>query len=956
MQAAALIFADEAGAHPPRVHARRRCHLRLDRPGRPAAAVLEIGMGGMRLAVADLGPGDEDCGRLYLPGEREGWDVRFRVVHQGVRGQAGASFSDLSPTHRRRLARYVHHSRTVELLKQLQVRLGCAARNLKPVGGPEATRREVRRLAEAGAETSLYADERQPSLQARLAGVRDDHLFLALDPSAEAPRPFDEVLFAIGDGETVYLGETSVARAGGGLCAVVLPERVYRPERRLEERDEPVPAGVGRLVAYLGDEPRRWPVLEATSSGLSVLAQPQDEASLAAGRVLDVAMVVAGVGRRELFRVRVASARPFVAEGGSGVRVGLERQVERRPYDVTSLPAAPARRQQSALVRRAGHIGQAGAAVARRLLGRVGLRPPAPEVVRYENRHGETLVSIRNATRRLPADRPVPVVVVPPAYGRKKEDTAALALTLVETFANAGEPLLVVRYDGTGAVGESERSGPARDDPHYENAGFRLSRAVEDLHDTLDHLEADPSFRLGPVAVVSFSLAAVAARRAIALDGGRRVRCWVVPQGASDARDVVRNSTGGIDYLGDHRRGARRGLQTVVGHLIDTDAFCADAWEHGLADLAEARADLARIRVPITWLCGSYDYWVNAHRVTDLLSVEGTGRRELVVVPTGHVARSSAEAMAVFGLVAGRVARDLLGRTLAPRTPSMGRILATMSAERARLRRPSFCPRRYWSSYLLGKEGNPLGFDVISLTADYGDLLRAQAEALGARPGDRVVELGAGTGNAAEAVVESMPADAGGHPTELDLVDLVPEALAVARAKLARQQASGQAARATVRVHAQDLSAAGRGDLLPFGDASVDRLLASLLVSYLPEPLALLKEARRVIRPGGRLVVSSMRPDTDVSGPLAGLLARIQADPEDVVAGYDRERLVAAVRHYVNDAARLLDLATAGVFRFYEAEELASLLVRVGFTNVGTLRAFGEPGQAVVAWGERPGV
>lgn len=46
-----------------------------------------------------------------------------------------------------------------------------------------------------------------------------------------------------------------------------------------------------------------------------------------------------------------------------------------------------------------------------------------------------------------------------------------------------------------------------------------------------------------------------------------------------------------------------------------------------------------------------------------------------------------------------------------------------------------------------------------------------------------------------------------------------------------------------------------RGEALPFRDASVDTLLGVSLMNYLPDPLRLLREAARLVRPGGVILL-----------------------------------------------------------------------------------------------------
>jgi len=107
------------------------------------------------------------------------------------------------------------------------------------------------------------------------------------------------------------------------------------------------------------------------------------------------------------------------------------------------------------------------------------------------------------------------------------------------------------------------------------------------------------------------------------------------------------------------------------------------------------------------------------------------------------------------------------------------------------------------------------------------------------RPGERVLDLACGTGlvtlAAARAVAPS------GHALGTDLSG---EMVALA-AQRAQQQ--GVSNIGFTRMDAEQLAVA---------DDSVDVVLCSLGLMYVPEPQQVLSEARRVLRPGGRLMVS----------------------------------------------------------------------------------------------------
>lgn len=935
-----------------RIHPRRRCHLRLERPGGGATAVKDIGLGGLRLMASDLRPGDIEEAHLHIPGSKSPCPLRYEVMHVDAAGGVGARFDGISPGARLRLTEYVDHVRSVELLKRLQARLADDdLTNLKPLGDAQATTRLMERLANDRAAVQVWANPNEPPMTALLTQARDGLLTLCMEPGRQ-PEAFDEVMLTVRRGDQIYLADTTVAAGQDGPALLVMPERVYRPERRRDLRNAGRLDEGGELLVEVGGVAWRLPILEESDGGLSVIAPAKMGGLLRNGDRWE-----AFVGGAPL-HARVAYARPWTPSSSKAdvLRVGLQRIVERCevPTTVVEFPKTRKNPRKNALARGVDRARRAAKAVDRSA-------PRSSAVVRFNNRHGDTLVALTLRAEGSAPQGGAPLVVIPPAYGRKKEDTSGLALTIAETFHQAGQAVTVVRYDASGAVGESERSERFDGDAEYHNAGYTLSRGASDLEDVVDHFGGLPD-SCGPVGIVSFSLSATVARRVIAEDEGRRIRSWVAPCGAADTRDLVRNSAGGVDYLDDHRRGARKGLRQVVGHVMDVDAFCEDAWRSRMADLAHARADMARIGIPVTWICGAFDYWVNIHRVADMITVAGpadASGRELVTVPTGHTVRNSGEAQQTFRIIAERLGRDLLGRPVQGAAPDPRQTLALSKVERDRLRHPDFDPRAYWSRYLLGQGDNPLGFDVITLTSEYQELMATQVEALGAQPGDRVVDLGAGTGNLSEALVESMqPARATGRLGELNLVDLVPEALATARAKLDRLQGRSTSLRSTVWCHAFDLSAVGppAGGSLPFGDGSVDRVAASLLLSYLPDPVALLKDTRRILRPGGRVMVSSFLPDTDLSGPLLGLLTRVHhaGSAGGAVAGWRTDDVLDAVRSYVNDAAKLLDLACDGVFRFYDAAALERMLTQAGFTDVEITASFGSPGQAVIACGRRP--
>jgi len=115
----------------------------------------------------------------------------------------------------------------------------------------------------------------------------------------------------------------------------------------------------------------------------------------------------------------------------------------------------------------------------------------------------------------------------------------------------------------------------------------------------------------------------------------------------------------------------------------------------------------------------------------------------------------------------------------------------------------------------------------------YGEALGSEA-LLALLPSEwTVADLGCGTG--------AVAADLAARFARVVAVDQSGEMLKAARRRLARVE--------NVEIHEARLEA------LPLGDASCDAALAVLVLSYVEDPGAALREAARILRPGGRLVV-----------------------------------------------------------------------------------------------------
>lgn len=723
-------------------------------------------------------------------------------------------------------------------------------------------------------------------------------------------------------GSRYFFAADVIKKQESGELEIALPAAIYEAERRSLPRN-PIGSGLGSVLVKDGASTWEGRLLDSSYDGASIAL---DESS----RV--------DVGSKITLSYRDAAGAPdgtFGLVRNSSVAGGWKRlglSVSAVPYGPKIGAETRERILESSLTERAQRelrfYGSALGAATSRLTRALGVDAGAGEVevVRYPNNVGREIVAIAD---RVGAGRGGLAVVIAPAWGRTKETMLPLAAVLTETLAAAGRQAAVVRFDGTNRRGESWVSPEFRSQGN-EYLGFRFSQAVDDIHSTVRFLVEDERFEARDVILVSASLASIEARRAVATDPLNVIRGWVSLVGMVDLHSGLRAASGGVDFAYGLEQGVEFGRHELAGVLADMDLTGRDVLMHHLGLFEDARRDMASIRVPVSWIHGRHDGWIDLERAQELMSSGDTAGRRLIEVPTGHQLRSSRQALETFQLVAEEVGRMAFGHRVAPVVPR-GRLLAAkQAAERAR--RPSGATnlQEFWQRYVLGRDGR-LGIEILAATRAYRELMSRQIELLAPQPGEVIVDLGAGAGDFSVALAGRE----GAGSIRVVAIDFLTDALR-------RGQARVQGKSLICRPVAADLDGGG----IPLASSSVDSIIASLLVSYVSRPDRLLSEAARILRPGGRLVISSPRRDADLSKIYVDGIREL--DPATVRDrfGEDAEREFGALqRDLLNQGARLLALEDEGWFRFWDREELADLVSRAGFQQVTSSWSFGDPPQ-----------
>jgi ubiquinone/menaquinone biosynthesis C-methylase UbiE len=476
-----------------------------------------------------------------------------------------------------------------------------------------------------------------------------------------------------------------------------------------------------------------------------------------------------------------------------------------------------------------------------------------------------------------------------------------------------------------------------------------FSQGTDDIEEVARFLRESSGFGVSSVVLVSFSAAAIEARKALARDRGGLISAWISVAGSPDLQSMTRSISGGVDFALGYERGMRFGFQELLGVVVDIDRIAFDAAKNDMTFIEESRSDLAEIKVPISWYHGRYDAWVEFDRVRDVLSQGNTANRRLIVIPTGHRLGISRKAGAVFLKIATEVGRLVIGREFPPCKGSARELRRLGVKEGERIPNINLPLKEFWRDYLIGRDRS-FGSELLASGSAYRRMMEVQASLLSLRSGDRLLDLGSGNG-ALEIQLQRWSE----CPPSLFVssIDFVEEALRRARARLFREQLA--TCKFNVSFTSANLNLLHSQQCIPMKSGYFNGVIASFLLSYLDKPQLVLQDIRRLLRPGGRLVASSLCSDADISQLYVESVAefRLGVAGSDLPGIEDAELSVVA-QNFLNDAARILQLEELGIFRFWEAADLKDLVSNEGFSDVKVTTSLGSPPQALIVSATRP--
>lgn len=523
-------------------------------------------------------------------------------------------------------------------------------------------------------------------------------------------------------------------------------------------------------------------------------------------------------------------------------------------------------------------------------------------------------------------------VVLSPKYGETKKNNLAFA------YEFAANGLTTLRFDHAYHLGESDGV----------KTGFTLPGGVDDILGAIDY--AVDVKGAEKIILVASSLSGRTAIRAAAEDD--RIDALVCMVGVVNVRHTL-FEVYKEDLVANHLDGKRWGVTDILGVEIDFDRFLETAVETGMHDLQGTEIDLKRIQSKVILFPAEKDTWVLLDEVRRVTA--NHSNVEIYPIPDAmHEIRENPQA-------AAQATRDLIRSCLRISSEvtlseedlfeaDRRSLMQQNKIEREGLKasNPITVPEKeFWATYLEK-------YQMLSQVADYRSYLDTVGRLIGpVNEGDVVLDAGCGNGLFGvwlmREIVSRVERDFELPPVYVAL-DLTLDGLWDAlrgQAEVVRRHArrgSQSLLPEPGRIYRQiDLDCLGQpldgiDELVRFEDGCFDKICCSLVLSYLKDPTVLLKELYRILKPGGTIVISSMKPFCDMSMIYRDFMEQ-QVDEEELASG----------RQLLSAAGEIKVKEEYGVYHFYAGEELAEAVSEAGFPKPVWENSFGNQAVAVMA-------
>ena len=514
-----------------------------------------------------------------------------------------------------------------------------------------------------------------------------------------------------------------------------------------------------------------------------------------------------------------------------------------------------------------------------------------------------------------------PVIIIAPGYGQTALDVSALSYYL------AHHQLRVLRYDHTNHVGLS--------DGELQQTSLRSMQA--DLLKVVEFVQH--TWPTAPLIVMASDMTArVALKMAVQ---SRPIDLLLLINPVVDIQTVL-VTVHNHDLVADHQYGLRRGIANLLGLNVNVDRFVGDLVAGHFTDLASTIADLRLLRSPtaiLTTPSSPLEPWPPADLPQAFLNALGTQTR-LAIASTPLSGQNFAfngqqppAFRQILDQIAATVSLPAIPAEFQAHTRRMLARQQRIEMERTRLRHN-----------LLQVARDTLRVEYLQLSHlgnlhEHWKLLDDLYRLLSPiEPGSMLLDVGVGHGDLVRATMinQAYRSRQRGwrpdRPAHVIGLDGSHDSLIQARQNLhTLHRELDSDFGGTLTIHpplTTEWMQADWAQDFPFKDQSLHRIVSNLSLSFVPSPLATIRELYRMLRPQGRLTLTVFHPDTDLSVLYRRYLHRSNQDefsPQAHAVLHSLGQLREAIRH--------------GLLHTFDRSSLASFLQQAGLLTSRILPA-----------------
>lgn len=541
------------------------------------------------------------------------------------------------------------------------------------------------------------------------------------------------------------------------------------------------------------------------------------------------------------------------------------------------------------------------------------------------NREGYKIALCHDLSRYTQPTNP-PAVLLCPGYGMSQQAYVPFAYYL------AGCGLRVLRYDHSRHIGLSDG------DPAHTT----FTSLEDDLDTVLAFIRNEwPGASLTLVA--PDLLGRIALRRQ---DWHRLLGRLLLLNPTLDIRTSL-TDLHQRDLIHEHLTGKRFGKGNLLGLPLDIDRFLADAVAAQYADVSTLHKDIAHCRTQVVFLTAGPD-------ISDS-TIPGPSPALLDEAMHLLAARSSRVNLPASILTAGNIAPKALHVSWqrlvqlchsADTLPHHFSSITFPAIVRSTAIRSRFERERLRSKYSVGialrkrlwtlQTELTRTLDELPAYWQYIDHLYQLSQPL--HEGLSVLEVGCGIHSFARLLLLNLSyrlrARTWRHTRALRYVGLdfslaaIREAQAATRETVRHVDSLFSGRISTLIPVAQSWMLGRSIDALPFADHSFDCIIVNLTLSFSPSPLHALRELFRVLRPGGKLIVSAFTPTADMASLYRAPLHELNIDE---FTGEQRQAL--------NHMAQLCKALRTGQLHSFEEDTFRARLSQITTAPAKLMRA-----------------